>query len=237
MEDLRNDLAAAEGEESLAFATAITEEASALEAETEKFLDEALISDFQETPLTTLESVIEERQQANERRDRVQSRAKELLELEIAKEKHEKEVKDLEDAISATAQPAAPSGAAGKKKKEAAAAAAAPAAESSSAADDFLLKTSMPFKLESADRNNSSGGPAARPDGLVVEVPPGAPAPGVLARVGEAGTRLMWVLADGNIWQFGGSTRRGHYTDAELPRYNRAEREKYMAIAKAAQMR
>ena len=153
MEDLRNDLAAAEGEESLAFATAITEEASALEAETEKFLDEALISDFQETPLTTLESVIEERQQANERRDRVQSRAKELLELEIAKEKHEKEVKDLEDAISATAQPAAPSGAAGKKKKEAAAAA-APAAESSSAADDFLLKTSMPFKLESADRKD-----------------------------------------------------------------------------------
>ena len=115
---------------------AIASEAAELEAETEKFLDEALITDFQETPLTTMEDVLEERREAAESRDRVKQRAKELLEQEIAKEKHAREVKELEEAVGVAAQPlpAVPGvNDKGKGKSKASAPAGAPAAEEESA--------------------------------------------------------------------------------------------------------
>ena len=75
-------------------------------AEVEKFFDDVLINDFKTTPLNNLDEVLDERREREERKDRLASRAKELLEEEMAKAKHEKEVKDLEEAISITAVPA-----------------------------------------------------------------------------------------------------------------------------------
>ena len=132
---------------------AIASEAAELEAETEKFLDEALITDFQETPLTTMEDVLEERREAAESRDRVKQRAKELLEQEIAKEKHAREVKELEEAVGVAAQPlpAVPGvNDKGKGKSKASAPAGAPAAEEESA--DGASVSSLPFELESVGK-------------------------------------------------------------------------------------
>jgi hypothetical protein len=174
---------------------AIAAEAADLEAQTEQFFDHALITDFQETPLTTLDDVLEERREAAERRERVQSRAKEvrgrasirrpdlwlpsqcllaagwptahpeadasppqLLDEEMSKRKHERELKDLEEAITATQQPApAVTGAAssaGKREAQRRSAAAAPAADAPTAAEAesavASATSSLPFKLESA---------------------------------------------------------------------------------------
>jgi len=150
--------------------------AADLEAETEKLLDEALIADFQETPLTTLEDVLEERREAGERLERWQIRAKELLDTELAKEKHEREVKDLEEAISVTQQPVPSTATGGKRdtKQRAAAAAAAPGAagatdcsfSSSSTitgkADSIAAaatSAALPFKLHSAEQRSQDVNP------------------------------------------------------------------------------
>lgn len=84
---------------------AIAAEAADIEASIEKFIDDALISDFQSTPLTTMEDVLEARRDREEREMRLKERAAELLREEQAKQKHEKDVRDLETAISVTQQP------------------------------------------------------------------------------------------------------------------------------------
>lgn len=143
---------------------AIAAEASALEAETEKFLDDALISDIQDTPLTTIESVLEERREAQERRERVDQRTKEMLEVEMAKQKHEKDVKALQEAISETQPPAAPPSAAPPKskregKKSAAAAAAPSAADDAESTATAAAAAELPFKLESASLRTRDANP------------------------------------------------------------------------------
>ena len=150
---------------------ALASEAAELEAETEKFLDEALITDIQDTPLTTLEDVIDERRDAKERRERVHQRAKEMLEQELAKQKHEREVKELEDAINVTQQPddvLAAGKAASKregKKSVPTASAAAPSAEpiaSAEGSEEISVEeaaAALPFKLESTSLKNRDVNP------------------------------------------------------------------------------
>ena len=109
-EALLSEAAAAE-DDSLAVARdphdvhALASEAADLEAQTEQFFDQVLITEINETPLTTLDGVLDERFEATQRRDRFHARHKELLAEELAKQKHEREVKDLEDAINTTNQP------------------------------------------------------------------------------------------------------------------------------------
>ena len=65
-------------------------QATAHAAEVEKFLDQALIDDIQQTPLTTLEGVLESRREAEERSARLAARSKELLQEELEKDGHKK---------------------------------------------------------------------------------------------------------------------------------------------------
>ena len=120
--------------------------AAELEAETEKLFDETLIADIQETPLVTLDAVLEEREEAKERRDRVAGRAKEMLEEELAKERHEREVKDLEEAISVTQKPIAKATTAAARKPPSAS---APAAASPEPEEE--VPPTAPFELASAN--------------------------------------------------------------------------------------
>lgn len=83
---------------------AIAAEAADIEASIEKFIDDALIADFQSTPLTTIEDVLEARHEKEQRENRLKDRAAELLKEEETKQKHEKDVRDLETAISVTQQ-------------------------------------------------------------------------------------------------------------------------------------
>ena len=69
-------------------------------AAVEKFFDDVLIDDFKATPLTNLDEVLDERKERAERLESLASRTKELLDEELAQEKHKQEVKDLEEAIS-----------------------------------------------------------------------------------------------------------------------------------------
>ena len=78
---------------------ALAAEAAEMEASVERFLDEAMIEEFKATPLHTLESVLEERKDIEERRARIRSRSEQLMQEELAKQRHEKEVQELQDAI------------------------------------------------------------------------------------------------------------------------------------------
>jgi hypothetical protein len=149
---------------------ALASVAAEFEASVEKFLDEALISDIRETPLITLDGVLDDRREREERLDRIRGRTKELMDEELAKEKHEREVRELEEAISTSSQPVPvpkqrerrPSrrdAAEAPATTAAAAPAAAPAAEgppppaAAVAADGeevAAVAASLPFKLESA---------------------------------------------------------------------------------------
>ena len=120
--------------------------AAELEAETEKLLDETLIADIQETPLVTVDAVLGEREEAKERRERVESRAKEMLEEELAKQRHEREVKDLEEAISVTQKPIAKATTAAARKPPSAS---APAAASPEPEEE--APPTAPFQLASAN--------------------------------------------------------------------------------------
>ena len=134
---------------------ALASQAAELEAEMEKFFDDALISDIKETPLTTVDGVLEDRNQAKEQRERVQRRAKEMLDEDLEKEKQAREVKDLEEAISVTkvSEPAVAAVTKKKDGKKPAAAAAAPSSDDAAAADAKASATAaaaeLPFKLES----------------------------------------------------------------------------------------
>jgi len=127
----------------------IAAEAASIENEIEQFLDEALLSDFRETPLHTMENVLEERRERNDRVERVHARAKELLDEEVSKEKHVRELRELEEAITATNQPIS-SGGGSSNSKAGAPSAAAPAAEE--AAWSAAVATA-PVKLEGAGRS------------------------------------------------------------------------------------
>ena len=135
-----------------------------------RFLDDALITEMRDTPLLTIDSVLEERRDREERVTRVQTRAKELLADELTKAQHEREVKQLEEAISTSQQPttaAAVAPSAGGKKNSFASAsrrmsekAAAPAVASAlapAAAPDAEGASEMPaappIPLESAGRS------------------------------------------------------------------------------------
>ena len=76
---------------------AMASEASEIEASVERFLDESLIDEFKSTPLHTMEGVLEQRKEEEERRARIASRAEQLMQEELAKERHEKELKELKD--------------------------------------------------------------------------------------------------------------------------------------------
>ena len=69
-------------------------------------MDEALIAEFRETPLHTLDDVLQERRERNERDERVRGRAKELLDEELEKRRQAKELRELEEAITASQAPA-----------------------------------------------------------------------------------------------------------------------------------
>ena len=109
-----------------------------MEATVERFLDESLLDDFKSTPLHTLESVLEQRKEADERRTRISERAEQLMQEELAKERHEKEVRDLQAAITETAEP--PPSRPTKAKGGGAATAAAPA----------VAKADNPFSIEAS---------------------------------------------------------------------------------------
>ena len=79
--------------------SAMAAEAAEMEASVERFLDEAMIEEFKATPLHTLEGVLEERKELEERRARIQSRSEQLMQEELANRRHEKEVQELQDAI------------------------------------------------------------------------------------------------------------------------------------------
>ena len=117
-----------------------------IEADIEKFLDEALITDFRETPLHTMENVLEERRWRSEREERVSSRAKEFLAEEVAKERHARELRELEEAITTTKEPLEASCKEGGKGSKAG----APSAEDASWSAAIA---SAPFKLEAAGRS------------------------------------------------------------------------------------
>ena len=71
-----------------------------MEATVERFLDESLIAEFKDTPLHTMEEVLAERKDAEERRQRLATRADELMQQELAKQRHEKDVLGLQEAIA-----------------------------------------------------------------------------------------------------------------------------------------
>ena len=58
---------------------ALASEAADMEASVERFLDESLIDEFKSTPLQTMEDVLAQQQEADERRMRVKTRAGQLI--------------------------------------------------------------------------------------------------------------------------------------------------------------
>lgn len=99
---------------------ALASEAAENEAAVERFLDESLIDEFKSTPLHTLESVLEQRQEVEERRARLAARADELMKEELAKRRHDKELRELQDAITERAAedgPPVPAGRGAKPSK------------------------------------------------------------------------------------------------------------------------
>lgn len=148
--------------------------ATKFEADVEKFLDDALIADVTSTPLTTLDDVLAERQDRQQREERLKSRRGEFLEEELAKQRHEREVKELEEAVAVTQQPMPgaplPIGANGQRSRRASAgpgaekgnAVAAAAAEVEAARRELEAveaNVAPPFKLESASRKTDAQNP------------------------------------------------------------------------------
>ena len=119
---------------------ALASEAAEFEASVNRFLDEALISDFQTTPLHTLDDVLDARREKEEQRLRVQARAKELMADEVAKDRHERELRDLAEAISVTNEPSPAVGARTGKR-------------SPTEGEGEEAVPAAPFKLEGAGRS------------------------------------------------------------------------------------
>jgi len=96
----------------------LAQEANEIEASIERFLDEALITEMREAPLTTMEDVMEERRSRELSTARVHDRAKELLKEELSKAEHERDVEELERAVAASKQPASDASKAGAASEE-----------------------------------------------------------------------------------------------------------------------
>ena len=137
-------------------------QAAEIEASVEKFLDQVLIADFKETPLYTIEGVLEERRERDERQQRVHRRAKELFDEEMVKERHAKELRDLEEAITATKLPEGVGRPGSQQqqdgdvstRKERRTDATAPPSAAASDAPLSSLTVSAPFKLSGAGRSS-----------------------------------------------------------------------------------
>lgn len=87
----------------------IASQANEIEQSVEQFLDEALIADVS-SAVTSAEAdeTLLDRREARERQRRVEDRAHELLREAQSKERHDQELRELSDAISASKQPAVP---------------------------------------------------------------------------------------------------------------------------------
>ena len=131
---------------------ALAAEAAARTAEVEKFFDDVLIDDFKATPLNTMEEVLGERKERDERASRLAARTKELMDEEIAKQKHEREVKELEEVAKELTATEAKDGKPGSKSGSRSGGA---GSSSSSAAAADAEPAPAPFKLESAGRKKS----------------------------------------------------------------------------------
>lgn len=132
-------------------------QAADIEASIEKFLDDALLTDFRETPLNTIDSVLESRRERREQLDRVHERTQELLREEQAKKRHAMELRELEDAINVTKQPEGgrPPSHAQKEREKGGEGASAAAPSSDLAADSTTgaATLDLPFKLEGSGRS------------------------------------------------------------------------------------
>ncbi|KAL1529851.1 hypothetical protein AB1Y20_000782 [Prymnesium parvum] len=111
-----------------------------LDAQIEQFLDEVLLDDIRQTPLITMENVLEERRARAERAKRIKDRTQEMLQEEMAKQKHDEELRELEAAAAALRDPKN-----------------APRAEMSVGAkaeeNPFKQIPDLPFKLEGIGRS------------------------------------------------------------------------------------
>ena len=145
-------------------------EATARTAEVEKFLDDVLISDIQETPLSNIDDVIDDRRSRDERMQRIESRAKELLQEEMLKATHERDVKELEEAVATVNAPnpgeaAASDPKASRSSKSTGGKRGSPTDLSSSSSSSMgggsgdTVPPPAPFKLESANRKKSEQNP------------------------------------------------------------------------------
>lgn len=95
----------------------LAEQAGEIEADVEKFLDESLISDINSAAeAEELEASLIERREQRAARARVSERAAELLTAELAKERHEAELRQLKEAVNTTkeARPPTPAGSGAK---------------------------------------------------------------------------------------------------------------------------
>lgn len=100
----------------------VAAQATAHEAVVERFLDESLISDMSDAMSSAaVDETLDNRREQQLRQKRLHDRAIELMQEELAKERHAKEVRELSDAVSASREPEKP--AQGFKGKAAAAAA------------------------------------------------------------------------------------------------------------------
>ena len=129
----------------------IASEAATIEANVEKFLDEALITSFQSTPLHTIEDVLEERRERSERQERLKNRAKELLQEELETQRHTQELRELEQAIDASKQTDGAHDASKRRQHE------RPAADGEMEGDEALTEAvaSAPFKLQGVGRSRN----------------------------------------------------------------------------------
>jgi hypothetical protein len=59
----------------------VARQGTELDAQIEKFFDDVLIDDIQQTPLITIEGVLQERRERDERQTRLRSRAQEMLQV------------------------------------------------------------------------------------------------------------------------------------------------------------
>lgn len=130
------------------------------EAAVERFLDESLIDEFKSTPLHTLEGVLEQRREAEERRVRLAARADELMQEELAKRRHDRELRELQDAIAESAEETSASALGGRarssSKLEAARSLPTKGARSSGPPSaDAGPPSALQSKLEGAGRSKS----------------------------------------------------------------------------------
>lgn len=146
------------------FSSLLAAEANDLQASVERFLDEAMIEDMRQTPLTTVEEVLEERSARRERDQRVLARAAELRDEDAAKERHAAELRDLEEIVATSTpaeggRPGSRQAGPAEQRRQADAARKAEAAAARAGAEDVndpswaAAVATAPVKLEGAGRS------------------------------------------------------------------------------------